>query len=318
VGYLYALLAAVLFGLNGSASKVVMASGLEPVQLTQFRVLGTALLAGAVLVVIERGAFRVSGRQLLRLTLLGVFGVALLQATYAVAVQLLPVGIALLLEYLAVLLVALIAYFFFREPVKARLWVAIGFVLLGLAFVARVWSSDLNPLGVLMGLAAAAALTIYFIGGEKQVSTMSPLAVAFWTMTAAAVFWGALSGWWRIEPTAFVAPVSLGGALAAIEVPMIIALLWVIVLGSFAPFVLSFIALRHLTATAAGVVASAEVLFAFLFAWLWLGETLDAVQLIGAGAVLAGIVLAQTARVSKVVVDADLALPEPKTAPTRR
>ncbi|WP_167139252.1 MULTISPECIES: DMT family transporter [unclassified Diaminobutyricimonas] len=318
MGYLYALLAAVLFGLNGSASKVVMASGLDPVQLTQFRVLGTALLAGGVLLVIDRGAFRISGRQLIRLALLGVFGVALLQATYAVAVQLLPVGIALLLEYMAVLLVAVIAFFFFKEPVRARLWVAIGCVLVGLALVARVWSSELNPLGVVMALAAAVSLTIYFIGGEKQVSTIPPLTVAFWTMTAATVFWGVLSGWWRIEVSTFTAEVSLGGALSAIELPMILVLLWVIVLGSFAPFVLSFLALRHLTATAAGVVASSEVLFAFLFAWLWLGETLDVVQLIGAGVVLAGIVLAQTARAGKVVVDADLALPEPKAATSGR
>jgi drug/metabolite transporter (DMT)-like permease len=82
--------------------------------------------------------------------------------------------------------------------------------------------------------------------------------------------------------------------------------------------VLSFLALRHLTATAAGVIASSELLFAFLFAWLWLGETLDIVQLIGAAVVLVGIVVAQTARASKVVVDADLALPEPTLATSGR
>ena len=54
--------------------------------------------------------------------------------------------------------------------------------------------------------------------------------------------------------------------------------------------------------------ASSEVVFAFAVAWLWLGEVLDLVQITGAGIVLAGIILAQTARVSKTVVDADLAL----------
>ena len=49
-----------------------------------------------------------------------------------------------------------------------------------------------------------------------------------------------------------------------------------VVLGSFAPFLLSFYALKHLTATAAGIVASSEVIFAFVVAWLWLGEQLDA------------------------------------------
>jgi len=81
-----------------------------------------------------------------------------------------------------------------------------------------------------------------------------------------------------------------------------------VILGSFAPFLLSFYALKHLSATAAGIVASSEVLFAFVVAWLWLGEQLSVVQIVGAAVVLVGIVLAQTARSTKTVVDADLAL----------
>jgi drug/metabolite transporter (DMT)-like permease len=80
-----------------------------------------------------------------------------------------------------------------------------------------------------------------------------------------------------------------------------------VVAGSFLPFLFSFLALKHLTATAAGIVASSEVIFAFAVAWIWLGEALDAVQLVGAAVVLVGIVLAQTARAGKVI-DADLAL----------
>ena len=70
----------------------------------------------------------------------------------------------------------------------------------------------------------------------------------------------------------------------------------------------------NLSATAAGVVASAEVLFAFLVAWLWLGEGLGPLQTIGAAVVLVGIVLAQTARINKVV-DANLALSESPRQP---
>lgn len=309
MGYVYALIAAVLFGANGSVTKLTMEAGLSPAQVTQFRLIGTALIAGAVLFVIERRAFRVPRRQWPVLIVLGVVGVALLQATYAAAVQLLPVGIALLLEYLAVLLVALVAFFIFREPVKARLWVAIGFVLIGLAVVAQIWSSTLNVVGVLLALAAAVCLATYFLVGERQVATTSPLAVSFWTMLIAAVFWAFVSGWWELEPGIFATPVDIGGALGELTVPMLVPLLWNVVLGSFAPFLLSLAALRHLPATAAGIVASSEVIFAFAVAWVWLGETLALVQVLGAAIVLVGIVLAQTARVGKrPVVDADLAL----------
>ena len=307
MGYLYALAAALLFGANGSVSKVVLEAGISPTQLTQFRVLGTAIIAGAILLVIDREAFRLTRRQFGVMAILGLAGVAVLQASYAVAIQLLPVGIALLFEYLAVLLVAVIAFFFLKEKVKARLWIAIAFVLVGLAVVAQVWASTLNPLGVGMALVAAASLTLYFIVGERQVGATSPLAVAFWTTSFASVFWAFFSGWWMLEPASLAETVSLSGNLTAVHLPLWIPLAWCVVMGSFAPFLLSFLALKHLSATAAGVVASSEVIFAFLVAWLWLGEGLNAVQLIGAAVVLAGIILAQTAREGKVV-DADLAL----------
>ena len=111
MGYVYALLAAVLFGANGSVTKATMEAGLTPAQVTEFRLVGTAIIAGLVLLVIDRKAFRLPRSQWPIMIVLGVFGVALLQATYAAAVQLLPVGIALLLEYTAVVMVALVAYF---------------------------------------------------------------------------------------------------------------------------------------------------------------------------------------------------------------
>ena len=141
MGYLFGFLAAILFGANGSVTKVVLDSGLSPTQVTQFRTLGTFMISGVILLLIDRSAFRIPGRQIAVMALLGVVGLALLQVTYAFAIQLLPVGIALLLEYLAVLLVALVAFFFLKEKVKPRIWIAVGCVLLGLTVVAQIWAS---------------------------------------------------------------------------------------------------------------------------------------------------------------------------------
>jgi drug/metabolite transporter (DMT)-like permease len=309
VGYVYALLAALLFGANGSVTRVVLEAGFSASQLTLFRVGCAAAIAGIVLLCSNRQAFRVSLRQLAILAVLGIAGVAMLQFTYALAITMMPIGITLLIEYIAVLLVAVVAFLVFKEKVKARLWVAIGCVLVGLAFVAEVWDSRLNPVGVTLALLAAVMLTTYFVVGEREVGKTSPMAVAFWTMSFATAFWLVLGDWWSIDATIFSESVSLGGTLASVQAPFWVLLLWNMVLGSFMPFFLSLVALKYLTATAAGVVASSEVLFAFLVAWLWLGEGLGALQSIGALVVLAGIVLAQTARTNKVV-DADLALAE--------
>lgn len=306
MGYLYALIAALLFGANGSVTKVVVTAGLNPAQLTFFRVSGTVIIAGVVLLVTNRAAFRPSRRQLAVLAVLGLAGVAGLQFFYASALELLPVGITLLLEYTAVLMVAVITFFFFGERVKARLWVSIALVLIGLAIVAQISSSELDPLGIGFALLAAAALTTYFLVGERLLSASSPMTVAFWSMLFAALLWAVLSGWWNIDPTLFAEPVSLLDTADSAEVPLMVPLLWTMTLGTFAPFLFSYMALKRLTATTAGIIASAEVIFAFVVAWLWLGEGLTSWQVLGVAVVLAGIILAQTARVGKVL-DPDLA-----------
>jgi drug/metabolite transporter (DMT)-like permease len=309
VGYLYALLGALFFGANGSLTKLLVEGGLTATQLTLFRTLGTAALAGLVLLVTDRAAFRLSPRLMLVMAILGLAGVAVLQASYAAALGLLPVGITLLLEYTAVLMVALVAFLVFKERVKARLWVAIGLVLLGLVAVARPWDAQLDPLGVVFAFIAAISLTIYFVIGERQVARTSPLAVAFWTTLFAGTFWAFFSGWWELDAATFAAPLNLGGQWGSWVLPLGIPLIVTVVAGSFLPFLLSFSALKHLTATAAGIVASSEVIFAFAVAWIWLGESLDLLGMAGAAIVLAGILLAQTARQKKVIVDAELVLP---------
>jgi len=321
LGYLYALLASLLFGLNGSTTKIIVEAGLSPAQLTFVRVSIIGLIAGAVLLARDRAAFRVSRRQLLVLAVLGVAGVALTQWFYALAVSLLPVGIALMLEYSAVLIVALVARFVFAERVKPRIWVAIGAVLVGMAIVAGIWASPLSGAGVAAGVLAAICLSVFFLVGERQVASTSPLAVAFWSMLFASAFWLVFSGWWNIDPAFLVEQRSLGGTLESVSLPLWLLLIWNGVVGSFAPYLLSYMALRRLTATAAGVVSASEVIFAFAFAFLWLGESLTGVQMVGAVLVLAGIVVAQTARANKVIdldlASQDLASPGPAKRPRR-
>lgn len=308
VGYLAATTAAIIFGANGVIIKLLMdGTGVDGFQVTFFRVVGAAVLMGAVLLVRQPDALRITRKQILPLVAMGVFGVAMLQATYAQAVYLLPVGIALLLEYTAVLFVALIAHFFFREHVKARIWVSIAAVLIGLATVAEVWNSRLNIEGVLWALGASASLTTYFVLGERQTGARHPLAVGFWGMAVASVFWLLFSGWWTVDPTVFARVVPYSSDVDGIAGPAWILLIFVVVFGTFVTFALGLWSISILKATRSGIVATSEVLFAFLAAWLILGETLNGVQLIGAGIVLLGVILAQSARNNRAV-ETDLAM----------
>ncbi len=302
------LTAALLFGANGVVVKLLMdGAGFTGFQITQYRVTGTAILMGIALWFVDRSGFRIPRAQWLPLALMGIIGVGMLQATYAFAVQILPVGIALLIEYLAVLAVAIIAFAFFKEIVKPRLWFAIALVLVGLAIVAEIWASTLDAVGVLWALAAAASLTFYYVMGERQTTALHPLAVGFWSMLVASVFWAPLSGWWTVDLAVFVQEIPVTSDPTGATLPVWLPMLSNIVLGTFLSFTLSLTAIVHLRATRAGVLATSEVLFAFLVAFVLLGESLNTSQMLGAVIVLVGVVLAQTARTGRVV-DADLAL----------
>ena len=126
------------------------------------------------------------------------------------------------------------------------------------------------------------------------------------SMLFASLFWAFFSGWQNMDYSVFSHSISLSGSLAAVFVPLWMPFLWTITMGSFIAFYLSFKSLSLLSATSAGIIASSEVIFAFIVAWLWLGESLSFIQILGALIVTAGIVLAQTARGGKVI-DLDLA-----------
>ena len=288
--------AIVIFGLNASVARVIMSAGITPIELSFFRAAGTTVVAALALLVIERSGFRVTRKQLGGLALIGIFGVALIQVAYAVAVQNLPVGIALLFEYSGIILVALFAFFVFRESMKRRLWFALAAVVAGLAIVANAWSVQLNPVGVIAGVLAAVFLAAYFLMSERMLHHASVLKVSFWTMLAASLIWLVPAAPWNFELSSFSSSISLGGTLEQISVPLWMPLVWVSVVGTFGAYVLSFLGIKYLRATPAGVLSTGEVLFAFLFGWLWLGETLQAIQMLGVVFVIVGILVAQTAR----------------------
>jgi len=287
----------VLFGLNASTSKVIMGSGISPEELVIFRSIATALGAGIALVLTNRKAFAVKRHEWKNLILFGIFGVALMQWAYSNAVKNLPIGIALLIEYTAIVIVPLVSLWLFKEKVLPRLWFAIVMVLGGLVVVSKIWDGGLNPVGLAFAVAAALFLSFYFLMGEHTLRKRDTLSTLFYSMSISAVFWLLVTPWWNFDRGLLVESVSLTGNLAAYEAPLWMLLIWVGIFGSFLPMLFSYLALAHLSATSVGVISTGETVLAFFFAWAWLNEKIDALQALGGILVISGIVLAQTSRV---------------------
>ena len=298
---IFALVDAILFGLNGSTTKVLIESGINAEQVVFIRSLFSGGIALLWALAANRSQLKLPKRLIPTMILLGIVGVGMLQWTYSIAVSLLPVGTALLIEYTAVLWVPIIALLFFKEQVKKQIWIGAVLVLGGPAVVGQVWDSPLDPLGVFFGFAAAAALTTYFIMGERIQRFLPTNVVMVYGMGISALMFFIASSFWTFDFAALDDPMDLSGNLSGVELPVWVLLVVMGVFGSFLPMALSYMALRHLSATVVGVVATSETIMAALFALLWLGELITTTQALGSMVVIVGILLAQTARKQKAV-----------------
>jgi drug/metabolite transporter (DMT)-like permease len=291
-----ALAGALLFGLNASTSKVLIQGGIDPSVLVLFRSLATAGIAAIVLLSTNRAGFRIGWRELPRMLTFGVIGVALMQWAYSQAVSNLQVGVALLIEYTAIIWVPLVSLLIFKQRLRSRIWVAVAMVLCGLVVVSNIWDDGLNAIGVVYAFMAAAFLTLYFIMGERLQQTRDTMSTLMYSMLVSSIFWMIMSPWHQLDATLLASTVSLDGNFSAINLPLWALLLWLGVFGSFVPMALSYRALHHLSATGVGIASTAETVFAFAFGFLWLNEQISGTQLVGGLLVLMGIILAQTAR----------------------
>ena len=296
LGYLMVITGAVLFGLNGGVSRVAIEADIGAETFTTLRITAAAAVFVLAALVLRPSVLRPPrGRSLLLIVALGLVGVAGLQLTYNIAITRLPLGIALLLEYLAPVLIVLWVRFVRRERVHPRMWVAVALALGGLAVVGQVWDGiALDALGVAMGLAAAVCFATYFLLGEHQGGHDDPLHVIVWAFLAATLVMNVVQPVWTTP--SLTGSTSMLGRLDGFTIAPWTAVAVVVVLGTVAPFFLMLLALRHLPATVVTVVAMLEPVIATVLGWGWFAESLTAVQVVGVLTVLVGIVTAQTAR----------------------
>jgi drug/metabolite transporter (DMT)-like permease len=297
LGTVLSIAAAAVFGFGASVSKVALHAGLEPTRLTALRCTGTAVGLLVVILVVRPSLLRIRLGDLPVLILLGLTGAAVVQFLFFIAIDRLPVGIALLLEFTAPFLIAVYSQLVLRHPADARSWIAIALGTAGLALVAKVWTdTGLDLVGVAAGLGAATCLAAFLMIGKNALRRHHPLTMSFWMFTVAALFWAVAAPWWNFNIRTLGRRASLLGAFDGTRLPLWTSVLWVVVLGTLVPYLLEIGSLEHLSPTAKGVVGMSEPLIAAAIAWAWLGEALDQIQLVGAAVTLVGIFVIQSRR----------------------
>jgi drug/metabolite transporter (DMT)-like permease len=297
-GYAMALGGAALFAVNGTVSKVALTgSDLTAVDYTQIRTAGGFLGLFLALAVFASRKLRITRHDIPFFVFYGMFSFALVQWLYFVAIEHLPIGIALLIQFTGIVLVAVWARLVWHADVRPRVWAALSLTLVGLALVSEFWLGwTLDTVGVVAAAGGAIALAVYLLAGERGVASRDPLTVLCFSLMFAAIVWSFVQPWWTYPFGELTEETSLLGNLDHLSAPVWTLALWTIVFGTIAPFALTIGALRHLAATRVGITMTFEPVAATVVAWAWLGETLSAAQVVGGAVVLTGILLAQTAR----------------------
>ncbi|HEU0244608.1 MAG TPA: EamA family transporter [Candidatus Limnocylindrales bacterium] len=298
-GYLLYLGAALLFAINGTVSKTLLLGGIDASDLSQLRATVAFLILFAFVALTRRSALRIRRREVPLLVVYGVLGIAMTQFLYFAAIERMPIGITLLIEFTSPLLIAIWFRVAWKHPTKPIVWVALVSALAGLAIVAEIWEGlTLDPVGVAFAVGAALALVVYYVSADVQVQrpdARDPVSLTMWGMGAAALFWAIVQPPWTFPAEALSGSLHLFG-VGGPTVPVAGLATWMVVLGTVVPFSLVVVSMQHLRASQASAVGMTEPIFATAIAWVVLGEALSPVQVVGAAIVLGSVLVAERNR----------------------
>ena len=289
--------AAMGFALGGVAAKILREADMDAFRLTQIRTVGAAIILLAF--ALMRGKKQLYARrdELKDLIVFGVVGVAAVTSFYFFAIKYLYVSVALVIEFTASIWIVLYLIFVKKKQVSPIMWVGIACAFSGLFLLSQIWTgTTLHPLGVAVAFADAFALAIYFLFADRLSQTRTSLSLMAWGLGVAAVFWSLVLPWWNFPFEYLTNTYSLEGNLSNYSAPGWALVLWIIIVGTVIPYLLTVTGIRELSASTGSVIGMIEPLFAGAIAWWLLNEAFNTTQLIGCAVLLVGIYLADKAR----------------------
>jgi len=271
---------------SGTVGKALFIGGVTPFELVQIRVTVSTVLLAIVLGIGFRPLFKIRPRDLWYFFILGGVVMALVQVTYFYAISKIQVAAAIFLQYLAPVMVAFFSICFWKERLTSTKILALFLSLGGCYLVVGGYSLHLlkmNQLGILVGLSSALCFAVYTLVGERGMHRYSPWTILFYAFLFATITWHTLYPPFHYLRAGFTA--AQWGWI-----------FYVSIVGTVLPFGLFFVGVNYVRSTRASITATLEPISAGLFAYLFIGESLQPLQIAGGTMVVAAIVVLQLKR----------------------
>ncbi|UUO04164.1 EamA family transporter [Mycolicibacterium novocastrense] len=306
LGLMLAVGSAVAFGSSGPFAKALMTAGWSPTAAVVARLAGGALVMAIFATIVRRGWIREALRHPTTVLAYGVVPIAGAQLFYYNAVAHLSIGVALLLEYTAPIIVVAWVWATTRRRPTTLTLAGVGLAIAGIMLVLDVFSgAQINLVGVGWGLAAALCAAGYFLMSAHAGYTADGDGISPVTLAAAGLIVGSgavtLLGLTGIMPLTFTtADTVIAGHTTSWIVPVIA----LGVIATAVAYTLGIMGIARLRPRFASLVGLSEVMFAVLAAWILLGEAITPTQAVGGAIVLAGLALARAGDRSEAVAEA--------------
>jgi drug/metabolite transporter (DMT)-like permease len=285
-GYLCVVAAAIMWASSGTAGKALFEGGMSPLELVQIRVTLSTVLLSAAFGLCAKALLRIRIKDLGYFLLLGGVCMAGVQVTYFYAISKIQVAAAILLQYMAPILVAFFSICFWKERLTVSKLAALLLAFSGCYLVMGGYNLQLlqmNRLGIMAGLAAAVCFAGYTLLGERGMHRYRPWTVLFYALAFSALTWHIL-----YPPFHYIA--------AGFSLTQWGWILYITLVGTIFPFGLFFVGINYIRSTRASITATLEPISAGFMAFFLLGEYMELLQILGGGLVIGAIVLLQVQR----------------------
>ncbi|MFU8946072.1 EamA family transporter [Mycetocola zhadangensis] len=287
-GIVIALASALMFALSGPFAKSLMDAGWSPGAAVLVRIGGAAVVLLVPTLIMMRGRWSTLRRSGAVIALYGTIAIAGAQVGFFNAVSYMSVGVALLIEYLAPVLLVLLVWAQTRRRPGMRTIVGTVIAILGMVLVLDLTGAQtVHPIGIAWALLAAVSLATYFILGTKISDDLPPLVLAGGGLVVGTII-VALCGVIGLLPLAF----STGDVtMLGLQMSWLVPILSLALISTAGAYVSGIIATARLGTRIASFVGLSEVVFAVLASWLLLAELPGLLQLLGGVGILVGVVL---------------------------
>jgi drug/metabolite transporter (DMT)-like permease len=288
-GIALAVLSAGTFGTSGIAGSALIGSGWSPAAAAVARLGGAAVLLAVPALLQLRGRWALLRQGAGKVTIYGLIAIGGGQLFYFNAIEYMPIGIALVFEYLGVVLV--VGWLWASGAQRPR-WLTVAGVIAVIAGLALLVDlpgpARIRPIGFVWGLLEAVSLAAYFLlsaAGTEE--SLPPLVMAWSGLSVGAAFLAAAGGLGVVPLAARASDVELLHRHLSWLVPV----LELSVVAAVIAYTAGIAAARRLGAKLASLIGIAEVFFAVLYAWLLLGQRPSALEFTGGACILAGVLL---------------------------